>query len=236
MNSLPHEQVTCARTYSGWMSAFIVRARIAEAISALTMPPETTVTTFPPRFPVRTAAVAAAPPGSTASLARLYRNRKPFAISASETSTTGRRGPCRPRAGASAAKGAVSPSATVFGVIGTGRPRRARAPARSTPPARPRRPGLRGNAGSRDPETRPPPPQATTTVSTSGDVREDLEPDRPGARHHDGIVERMHDTRPVSSSAPAAARKPCPAREPRVDGRPRSLAWPRSSRCSLPAT
>ena len=48
------------------------RARIAEAISALTLPPETTETTFAPStFPASTAAVAVAPPGSAASFARL---------------------------------------------------------------------------------------------------------------------------------------------------------------------
>ena len=49
-------------------------ARIAEAVSVATLPPETTATTVSPcssaTFPARSAPVAAAPAGSQASFAR----------------------------------------------------------------------------------------------------------------------------------------------------------------------
>ena len=43
-NVFPHEQCTVDRTYSGWMSAFIGRARIPEAVCAATLPPLTITT------------------------------------------------------------------------------------------------------------------------------------------------------------------------------------------------
>src|SRR3954465_3278462 len=65
------------------------RARIAEAISVLTLPPETTETiVLPSTLPVMTAATAVAPPGSAASFARSKRNRVASRISSSVTSTT----------------------------------------------------------------------------------------------------------------------------------------------------
>ena len=135
-------------------------------------------------------------------------------------------------------KGAVSASATVSGVTGhglsRGEPERER--------VRPLRldgddPDSCGNAGGRDP--------GDETASAAGDddgvdlrdVLEDLEPDGPGARDHDGIVERVHEHAPgllLELAQPLERRRP--ARPPRGRRRPRSRARPRPSRCSRPAT
>src|SRR5205085_2467261 len=64
--------------------------RIAAACLATAFPPETMTTVGPSAmstFPARTAAAAAAPAGSQASFARVYRNRMPSAISSALTRT-----------------------------------------------------------------------------------------------------------------------------------------------------
>src|SRR5262245_58144944 len=135
-------------------------ARIAAAVSAETLPPETTAVTavapFSGTFPARRAATATAPAGSHASLERASRKRKPASISCSLTSTDS-----TPRARQTAmqfspAKGALRPSAIEFGWTVTGWPARrpscsARDPSGSTATTRPCAP-----AAVRLP--RPPPP------------------------------------------------------------------------------
>src|SRR5204862_7472045 len=84
-------------------------ARIATAVSAATLPPETTTeTAFAPSsgtFPDRSAATPAAPAGSQASFARPSRNRRPVSISSSVTSTDSTR-PLQIATAFAAAKGA----------------------------------------------------------------------------------------------------------------------------------
>src|SRR5207253_7532618 len=66
-------------------------ARIAAAVCAATLPPETTAATVSPRssgtFPARSAAAVAAPAASQASFIRLYMKRKPSSSSSSVTRT-----------------------------------------------------------------------------------------------------------------------------------------------------
>ena len=100
------------------------RARIAEAISVLTLPPETTATTVSPldlpgehrrrsrpRRPARTRASRARRGSGT-----------PSAISSSVTSTTSTPSARQIAIASRPANGAVSASATVCGVTGTGSP------------------------------------------------------------------------------------------------------------------
>src|SRR5581483_267046 len=144
-------------------------ARIAAACCGRTFPPETTTVVVPARstFPARTAAVAAAPAGSQASLARVYRKRIPSAISASLTRTLSTF-PRQIWRASSPANGGARPSAIVFVSTGTLCPasspaRKACACSGSTATTR-----ARPSSAVTTPETRPPPPTPTTTVSTFG--------------------------------------------------------------------
>src|SRR3989441_1256294 len=150
---------------------------VASRSERSTLPPLTTSTVVLERgtTPARSAAVVAAPDGSTASRQVRHRNCTAARMLSSSTSTTPRR---RSPARASSAKGTsptlsvISPSAML--------PVRSRrttfpaasewcslgAPAGSTPHTTARLPAAASPATM--PEIRPPPPTGTTTVSTSG--------------------------------------------------------------------
>src|SRR5581483_8398876 len=115
------------------------RARIAAAVWAATLPPETRSTGFLASIlPASHAAVAAAPAGSQASFARSYNTRNACSISSSVTST------CTGSPASSALRRAVL-------VSGSTAITRVRSPiAVCMPPIR------------------PPPPTGTTTASASG--------------------------------------------------------------------
>ena len=118
--------------------------------------------------------------------------------------------------------GAVSASAIVSGVTGTGSPAAspsASAFERSGSTATTRTPA--GTQAAAMPETSPPPPQATTIVSTPGTSSRISSPTVPGAGDHDGIVERVHETRPVCSSSSCSRSNAAPG-----PGASRSTAAP----------
>src|SRR5262245_7019801 len=99
------------------------RARIAAAVSAATLPPETTTATKRGSIrPDSRGASAVAAAGSHASFAREYSQRNASSISVSETSTLSTPSSRRTSIAASAVYGVTRPSAIDTGVTATGWP------------------------------------------------------------------------------------------------------------------
>ena len=163
-------------------------ARIAEAVSALTLPPETTDDdSSPSTLPAehrRNGGCAARLAGELRALVEEAERLADLLLGDEHDLDAERR--CRSRSASSPANGAVSPSAIVSGVSGTGSPA-ARPSASAFDPsgstATTRTPA--GTHAAAIPETSPPPPLETTIVSTPGTSSRISSPTVPCAGDHD---------------------------------------------------
>src|SRR5581483_8380423 len=185
------------------------RARIAAAVAAATLPPETTSTGRSAcTRPVIQAAAAAAPAGSHASFARSYRTRNACSISSSETRTRSR---SRQISRASRpANGALRPSAIEVGVTGVGAPCSiavcsAVLVSGSTATTRTRSP-----IAVWMPEISPPPPTPTITASVSGASSSTSRPTVPAPAITSGSSNGCTSVRPVSAIRSCSRSKASP--------------------------
>ena len=200
-NSFPHEQETCARTYSGWMLGLHRPARISEAIWALTLPPETTNhLPSPSTRPASTAASPAAAAGLAGELGARVEEPKRLAdlvlgdehdLDAERARRARRQLPGERR------RQRVGDRP---GVTGTGTP--------AASPSAQRRRALRldgddahagGDAGHGDPGDEPAAAAGDDDRVDAVEVLEDLEPDRPWPAIVAGASNGWTNTRPVSA-------------------------------------
>ena len=218
MNSLPHEHVTWATTYSGWMSAFIEEPgyqRQSPALRCLPRrrrpfarlrhgPPERL--RHPPRRPARKRASRRRREAAHRLLDLLVADRDD--LHPGRAADLDREPPCQ---------GGVEPATIVRGTTATGFPASsprvsAGEPSGSTATIR----APRDAAATVIPETSPPPPTGTTITSTRGSSSRISSPTVPWPASTSGSSNGCTSVAPVSArcssrrrNAPEGPRPPC---------------------------